>query len=107
MTGDRRANMNLDPSQFTNLLNATLFIDIYNKFLGLFPPATHWLVSLILLVAIVVALVTLIMGNWLFLILAILLLPVLYPILKNFFGEMYTFVMYLWSTVSTNVPKAP
>jgi len=99
--------VNLDPSKFSALLNANVFIDMYNRFLGLFPPATHWLVSLIILVAIVVALVTLIMGNWLFLILAIVLLPVLYPIFKSFFSEMYTFVTYLWGVVGSGLPKKP
>jgi type IV secretory pathway TrbL component len=99
--------MNLDPSQFVNLLNANVFIDMYNRFLSLFPPSTHWLVSLIILVAIAVALVTLIMGNWLFLILAIVLLPVLYPVLKSFFTEMYTFILYLWNVVSAGLPKSP
>ena len=97
--------MNLDPAAFVRLLNANVFIDMYNRFLGLFPPSTHWLVSLIILIAISVALVTLIMGNWLFLILAIILLPVLYPILKNFFGEMYSFILYLWNVVGAGVPK--
>lgn len=97
--------MNLDPSAFINLLNANVFIDLYNKFLGLFPASVHWLVSLIILVAVVFALVSLIMGNWLFLILAIVLLPVLYPVLKNFFGELYTFILFLWNQISTGLPK--
>jgi len=95
----------LDPNAFVRLLNANIFIDFYNRFLGLFPPSTHWLVSLIILVAITVALVTLIMGNWLFLILAIVLLPVLYPVLKNFFGELYSFILYLWHMVGIGLPK--
>ena len=97
--------MNLDPNAFVKLLNANVFIDMYNRFLGLFPSSIHWLVSLIILIAIVVALASLIMGNWLFLILAIVLLPVLYPIFKSFFGEMYTFILYLWNIVEKGLPK--
>ena len=97
--------MNLDPSAFVKLLNANIFIDIYNKFLGLFPSQIHWLVSLIILVSLVGALIALISANWIFIIIAILLLPVLYPVLRNFFGEVYSFVLYLWQTVSTSLPK--
>jgi|GEM_PF-1291488 len=99
--------MNLDPSQFTNLLNANVFIDFYNRFLGMFPPSTHWLVSLIILVSIAVALFTLVSANWLFLILAVLLLPFLFPIFKNFFGEVYSFILYLWNVVGNGLPKTP
>jgi len=99
--------LNIDPSKFLNLLSASVFIDLYNRFLGMFPTSVHWLVSLIILIAIVSALVTLIMGNWLFLILAIVLLPVLYPIFKNFFTEIYTFLVYLWNMVGNGLPKTP
>jgi len=97
--------MNLDPSAFTNLLNANVFIDLYNNFLGLFPSSIHWLVSLIILISIAAALFVLISANWLFLILAIALLPVLYPVLKNFFGEAYAFIYHLWGLVSNGLPK--
>lgn len=97
--------MNLDPNAFVNFLNAGVFIDYYNKFLGLFPPSTHWLVSAILLASLAVAFFLLISSNWLFLIVLIILLPALYPILKNFFGEMYTFILYLWHAVSSGFPK--
>jgi len=99
--------LNIDPSKFINLLNASVFIDLYNRFLSMFPSSVHWLVSLIILVAIVFALISLIMGNWLFLILAIVLLPVLYPIFKNFFTEIYAFLVYLWNIVGNGLPKAP
>jgi len=97
--------MNLDPSAFVKLLNANIFIDLYNNFLNLFPASTHWLVSLLILAAVVFALVTLIMGNWLFLILAIVLFPAIYPVLKNFFGELYSFILYLWNIVGSSLPK--
>lgn len=97
--------MNLDPSVFIKLLNANIFIDIYNRFLGLFPAQLHWLVSLIILASIIFALISLISANWLFILLAILLLPVIYPVLKNFFGELYIFILYLWNIVGANLPK--
>jgi hypothetical protein len=98
--------MNLDPSAFVNFLNAGVFIDYYNKFLGLFPPTTHWLVSAIILVSLIVAFFILISANWLFILVLIVLIPVLYPVLKNFFGEIYVFLQYLWNIISTGVPKA-
>jgi len=98
--------LNLDPNAFIHFLNAGVFIDFYNRFLSLFPPSTHWLVSAIILVSLVVAFFLLISANWLFILVLIVLLPALYPVLKNFFGEMYTFLLYLWNTVSTGVPKA-
>lgn len=97
--------MTLDPSAFMNLLNANVFVDFYNRFLGLFPASTHWLVSLIILISIVVALFMLISSNWLFIIVAIVLLPVIYPILKNFFTEIYSFAIYLWQMVDAGLPK--
>lgn len=97
--------MNLDPNTFVKLLNVNVFIDIYNQFLGLFPASTHWLVSLIILISIVAALFILISTNWLFLILAVILLPVIYPVLKNFFTEIYSFILYLWHIVGAGLPK--
>lgn len=97
--------MNLDPNAFVKLLNANIFIDIYNRFLGLFPSQLHWLVSLIILASIIFALIALISANWLFILLAVLLFPVIYPVLKSFFGELYTFIIYLWHIVGANLPK--
>jgi len=97
--------LNLDPNAFVNFLNAGVFIDYYNKFLGLFPPSTHWLVSAIILASLVVAFFLLISSNWLFLLVLIVLLPALYPVLKNFFGEIYTFILYLWHAASNGIPK--
>ena len=99
--------MNIDLSAFTNLLNANIFIDIYNNFLGLFPSSIHWLVSLIILVSIAVALFTLISSSWLFIIVAIVLFPVIYPVLRNFLGELFTFILYLWNFVANGIPKIP
>lgn len=97
--------MNINVGALTELLNANIFIDLYNKFLGLFPESVHWLVSLIILVSIVVALFMLISSNWLFIILAIVLFPVVYPVLKNFFSEVFLFIQFLWNAVSNGAPK--
>jgi type IV secretory pathway TrbL component len=98
--------VNINPNAFLNFLNAGVFIDYYNKFLSLFPAQTHWLVSAIILASLIVAFFVLISSNWLFILVLIILLPVLYPVLKNFFGEIFIFLQYLWNVVSTGVPKA-
>ena len=97
--------MNINFEAITNLLNANVFIDFYNKFLGLFPGSLHWLVSLIILISIVVALFMLISAHWIFILVAIVLLPVIYPVLKSFFTEIYTFILYLWNIIRSGLPK--
>jgi hypothetical protein len=71
----------------------------------MFPHQIWWLVSAIVIVAIVGAFVGLIRTHWLFLIVLIVLFPFLIPIFKNFFGEIYSFVLYLGQIVSAGAPR--
>lgn len=95
----------IDPGIFMRFINMTLFTDLYNRFLGLFPPATHWLVSAIVLVSIIAAFFVLIKTDWLWLLLLIVLIPVIFPILRSFFFGIYEFVLYLWRIVLSGVPR--
>jgi hypothetical protein len=86
-------------TKLTGLLKANVFIDVYNRFLGLFPDSFHWFVSLLILIFIVFTLFRLIKRNFLFILLAILLFPVVYPVLRDFVFEISSFVVYLWNIV--------
>ena len=77
----------------------------YNQFLALFPAPSHWLVTLIVLIGLVVAFANLIRINWLFLILLILLLPAIFPIVQNFTHDLYQFFWYLWGIVRAGLPR--
>ena len=95
----------LDPGSMTKWLNFSIFTQIYDKFLQLFPAPLHWLVSLIVLVAIVVAFFNLIRYHWMFLILLILLLPFIFPMLQSFFYGLYTLFYHLLTIVWAGAPK--
>ena len=96
--------MSIDMGSFANYLNANVFIDFYNQFLAYFPSYTHWLVSLIILGVVVFVFYRLITSNLLFIILVIILMPALWPVLKNFSMEVYSFGLYLWEMARTGLP---
>lgn len=81
------------------------FNDSYALFLSLFPVELHWLVSLIVLISLAIAFWNLIQQHWVFIIIAILLLPFLIPILGSIFGAIYEFVKILFGQVQTGIPK--
>ena len=95
----------LDPSKMAQFINFSIFSQIYDKFLLLFPAPLHWVVSLIVLVAIIVAFFNLIRYHWMFLILLILLLPFIFPMLQSFFSGLYTFFYHLLAIVWAGAPK--
>jgi hypothetical protein len=70
-------------------------VSLYDRFLALFPPPVQWLVTLLVVIALVVGFINLIRHSWLFLIVLILLLPVVFPILQRFFSDVYRFFLYL------------
>jgi hypothetical protein len=70
-------------------------VALYDRFLALFPPSVQWLVTLIVVIALVVGFISLISSSWLFLIVLILLLPAIIPVLQRFFGDLYRFFLYL------------
>lgn len=70
-------------------------VGLYDRFLSLFPEPVQWLVTLLVVIALVVGFISLISQSWLFLILLILLLPAIIPILQRFFGDLYRFFLYL------------
>ncbi|NIM46810.1 MAG: hypothetical protein GTN40_01480 [Candidatus Aenigmarchaeota archaeon] len=78
---------------------------LYERFLSIFPQEIHWLISLIILIAIVVAFIRLIRRGWIALILLIIFLPIVIPALRNIFSELYQFVVYLWEIVKSGPLK--
>ncbi|MGH8896560.1 MAG: hypothetical protein ACRDZ4_05915 [Egibacteraceae bacterium] len=76
-------------------------VALYDRFLALFPPPLQWLVTLIVVIALIVGFINLIRHSWLFLILLLLLLPAIFPILQRFFGDLYRFFLYLVGLLGT------
>ncbi len=76
---------------------------IWLKFLNLFPPSTHLLVTSIVLIAIIVSFISLFQFNPLaFIIILIIFLPILWPIIVTFFTELIN----LLSFPKSNPPAA-
>lgn len=90
---------------FTDFLNLSVFTGWYQSFLSLFPQPIWWLVSAIVLVSIIGAFFVLVRTHWIFIIILIILFPFFIPIFRNFFGEIYSFVLYLWGIVSSGFPR--
>lgn len=97
--------MNFDPNVFISALNFELFNRIYDQFLSLFPVSTQWLVSAIVLISIIAAFFMLVRFNWLFIIVIIILFPVTVPIIREFFGGIYQFVIHLLEAIQNGLPK--
>lgn len=70
-------------------------VALYERFLALFPAPVQWLVTLVVVIALVIGFINLIRYSWLFLILLILLLPAIFPVLQRFFSDLYQFFLYL------------
>lgn len=82
------------------------FVNFYGNFLAIFPPSLQWLVTLLVVVGLVMAFISLIRYNWLFLLLLILLLPILFPVLQHLFADLYNFFAYLLSILGIAAPRA-
>jgi len=95
----------LDLTTVLNISGITAITQIYEKFLSIFPAPLHWVVSLIVLVSLVVAFITLIRFHWLFLLLLIILIPLAFPVLKSIFSGLYDFFFYLVHQVAAGMPK--
>jgi hypothetical protein len=81
-------------------------VDLYNRFLNLFPASIQWLITLAILIALIVAFVNLISANPLFVILLIILLPLIAPIFQNFIAGIYHFFLYLIHSLSAKAPAS-
>ncbi len=97
--------MNIDLQTVLNIAGVTALTSIYEKFLTIFPAPLHWVVSLIVLVSLVVAFITLIRFHWLFLLLLVVLLPLAFPVLSSIFTGLYDLFVYLVHQVVSGMPK--
>lgn len=70
-------------------------ITTFNTFVAFFPGPLQWLAALLVLIGLVGLLVILIRQHFLFIILALLLLPFLIPIAGGIAGDIYAFLRYL------------
>lgn len=82
-----------------------VLVDFYNSFLALFPVPVQWLVTLIILVALISTFIGLVRQNALFVIVLIVLLPVLIPVLQHFFTDLYNFFLYLFGQLKSTSPR--
>lgn len=80
-------------------------VDFYNTFLSLFSVPVQWLVTLIVLVALISTFIGLVRHNALFVIVLIVLLPVLIPVLQHFFTDIYNFFLYLVGQLKSTSPR--
>lgn len=75
---------------------------LYGQFLGFFPPQVHWLISLVLIILIIATFIVFVRFHWLATIVLILLFPILWPIVKNFFLEVYHFILPIINYIQAN-----
>ena len=97
----------MDLASVIKIADVMQISSLYEKFLGLFPVSLQWLVSLIVLVALVAAFYSLIRSNWIFLLLLIIVLPLTFPVFKNLFSGFYDFILYLVQKVAAGMPSNP
>ncbi len=62
--------------------------DLYNQFISVFPEQYQWIISVVLVLAIVGGLWNLVRKNWLWLALLIVIFPGILPILQNVFNSL-------------------
>jgi hypothetical protein len=72
-----------------------LLVNGYNQFVANFPPTLQWLITLVLLVAVVVAFMQLARISFWFLLILVLLLPVLIPLLVSVIMAIWHFFLFL------------
>lgn len=67
--------------------------DLYNQFISVFPEQYQWIVSAVIMLAIIGGLWNLIKKNWLWLVLLIVIFPGILPILQNIFNSLSKMVI--------------
>lgn len=83
-----------------------ILVDGYNHLLEGFPPALRWVITLLVLIALVYGFIQLISANVLFIVLLVLLLPAIIPILVNFLMDIYSFFLFLLTQMGLYKPPA-
>ncbi len=81
-------------------------VTTFNHFIALFPPSIQWLVTILVLVGLVGALISLTKQHFIFIILAIFLLPFLVPVLGKLIAEIIAFLGYLAGLIHLTAPKS-
>lgn len=69
--------------------------NLFNQFLGIFPTEVQGLISIVLAIAIVVAIIKVLQRDFIYLILLVVLLPASIPVLKNVWDILVSVVMFL------------
>jgi uncharacterized membrane protein YkgB len=81
-------------------------VNTYNQFIGVFPPSIQWVVTLLILLGLIGAFLSLVQGNLVALILVVVLLPFLIPALQHFLTDIYNFFKYLLEAVKVTGPNS-
>jgi hypothetical protein len=79
----------------------------YEAFLSIFPGPLQWMITLLVIIGLVGAFIGLIRQSWWFLLLLVILLPVLVPVLRHFFSDLWGFFQYLLNIVTSRAPQPP
>lgn len=82
----------------------SFFVNLYNQFLSIFPPQLQWIITLIIVIGLVAGFINLIRHNALFLVVLIIFLPIIIPILRRFFLDLYNFFLYLLTVLQVTKP---
>jgi hypothetical protein len=81
-------------------------VTTFNHFIALFPASIQWLVTVLVLIGLVGALISLVKQHLIFIILAIILLPFIVPVLGKLIGEIIAFFVYLAGVLHLTSPTS-
>jgi hypothetical protein len=81
-------------------------VTTFNRFVAVFPHSIQWLVTLLVLIGLVGALISLVRQHLIFILLAIFLLPFIVPVFGQLLGDIVQFIGYLASLLHLTKPTS-
>ena len=76
-----------------------VLVNGFNTVMAVFPGPLRWVLTVLILIAVIFTLVRLVASSWIFLIVLVLLLPVLLPLLRGVLSDLWNFVLFLLTQV--------
>ena len=70
-------------------------VNVYDSFIGFFPPELQWVVTLLILLGVIGVFVAMVRHNILLIVIVIILLPFLIPVLARFIQDILNFFRHL------------
>jgi len=83
------------------------FYKSYDLFLTIFPRDVQWLVSLIVILALIAAFYTLVRYHWGFMLLIVIFIPIAMPAFRSVIGDIYGAFLYIWQTTGIIINISP